>query len=597
MNKAIKHYSSMFFLPSLKKSLLLLMLFCIGFIGFSYFLLFLSFEGLIYSLFLGLSLFSSTLILDYFICNYILRTDPIYILRRTLAVSIFCWLIWFIFLLLGLIFSLIFDPLIWLKLALLGFAAVLTFRFVIFLSTSSLGTIQSLVSSFIQPLANILILIGFWEKMFTSISFTFFPFLLIFSIISFFSAALFLFLIDQIGKKNYDVHAVPLFRAFMLNWVTGLNAPFEKFLEKLGKNALIEVMIMKFDSFKTKAAILVPFVHPGPFKNIESSLLPSQLKYEFEKKFNCDACVPLGILGHELDLASQTQNKKIIDSVIDASNFITTESVASPFVKINMENITASCQIFGKTALLSFTLAPETTEDLPQELGFFVRKEAKKLGMNCSIIINAHNSITDKKEMDISLITLKTIALKSMKKALSLPHYPFEIGIKTVFPSEFTLKDGLGPGGITSLVVNVAEQKTAYVVIDGNNMVSGLREEIISCLKSKGFHEAEIFTTDTHAVSAIVLGSRGYHPVGEVMDKNLLIKYVLDISRDAELSLEPCRCKCVKIQVPEVRVIGEERLHSLSNLVDLAIKKAKKLVIPIFGIEGLILVSFLAFFL
>jgi predicted neutral ceramidase superfamily lipid hydrolase len=74
--------------------------------------------------------------------------------------------------------------------------------------------------------------------------------------------------------------------------------------------------LLQFRSNKTKAAIIVPLVHPGPFKNLGSSLLPSLLKHEFEKSFGGDASVPLGLLGHELDLASQTQNQKIVSNII-----------------------------------------------------------------------------------------------------------------------------------------------------------------------------------------------------------------------------------------------------------------------------------------
>ena len=63
-----------------------------------------------------------------------------------------------------------------------------------------------------------------------------------------------------------------LFRAFILNWVTNANDPLEKHLEELGENADIEVSLLKFDAQKPKAAIIMPLVHPGPFKNIGSSL-------------------------------------------------------------------------------------------------------------------------------------------------------------------------------------------------------------------------------------------------------------------------------------------------------------------------------------
>lgn len=596
MNNAIRHYSSMFFLPSLKKSIILLILCCIIFVSFSTISFLTSIEGVFYSLSLGILIFFSTLFIDYVISNVILGNDPIYVLRRSLALSLFCWVIWSGFLILGVILGILFENVIWLRIALLSYATVLTLRAVVFLSTSSAGIIQRVLSSFLHPFLHIIIMLFFWENVFAFNSIPFFPYLAFATFAGFLFSSIFIYILDRMGRKDYGVHAIPLFRAFMLNWVVGLNAPFEKFLEKLGKDEPIEIMLLKFDALASKAAIIVPFVHPGPFKNIGSSLLPSQMKNAYEKKFKCDACVPLGILGHELDLASQAQNQKIINAVLEAANFNSSEDSASPFVKITENRATASCQIFGKAAFITFSLAPETTEDLPQELGTYIRKEAEKFGIKCSIVVNTHNSITDKLDFDVPLEELKKAGIKSLKKALSLPHYPFEIGIKTLFPKEFTLKDGLGPGGITALVVNVAEQKTAYVVIDGNNMISGLREELISLLKARGFHEAEIFTTDTHAVSAVVLGNRGYHPIGEKMDKGTLFNHIINAAEKAAMSIESCRSGYVQIRVPDIRVIGEERLHSLSTLVDSALQRAKKAVIPLFGIEGLILIICLTFF-
>jgi putative membrane protein len=320
------------------------------------------------------------------------------------------------------------------------------------------------------------------------------------------------------------------------------------------------------------------------------------LKRDFEKEFGCDTCVPLGILGHELDLASQAQNKKIITQVINSAKFPASAEKATPFVKVTEGFATASCQVFGKTAFLSFTLAPKTTEDLPQELGRLVAEEAAKLGLDCTIMVNAHNSINDTVDVEGSLDNLREVAFKCLKKAVSLPSYAFEIGASTIFPKEFRLEDGMGAGGITAVVVNVAEQKTAYVVIDGNNMVSGLRERILSALKSEGFHECEVFTTDTHAVSAVVLGRRGYHPVGEAMDRELLIGYIKEVAKAAAANLETCNAGCLRLVVPNVRVIGEARLGSLALLVDKALRRAKRIVAPIFVSEGLILILLLALF-
>jgi putative membrane protein len=593
INRAVKHYASMFFLPTFKKALFAIAVLCIGVVGLSTFALFSSGDGLLNSFFLSISLFAVTIIFDYVISKMVLQ-DPIYVLRRTVALSLFGWTFWLFFIILGVIFGTVFNFWWWVKLCLLGFAAVLTLRFVVFLATSSVGILRRLLASLLQPSLCIVTFMVFWARLASVNPLQFLPFLVISPIACYASAFLFVFIVNRLGQQMYGVPAIPIFRAFMLNWVVALNAPFEALLEKLGENEDVEVSFLKFDSSKPKAAVVVPLVHPGPFKNIGSSLLPSLLKHEFEKKFGGDTCVPLGILGHELDLASQAQNQKIIDHVIASAEFEASADKATPFVKVTDGVATASCQVFGKIAFLSFTLAPKTTEDLPQELGRVVREEAEKCGLDCAIVVNAHNSINDTESMDESLDALRAVASDCLKKAVSLPSKPFEVGAATVFPKEFSLKDGMGPGGITAVVVKVAEQKSAYVVIDGNNMISGLREEILSALASIGFHESEVFTTDTHAVSAIVLGRRGYHPVGEVMNRETLLGYISEAAKAAAAKLERCKAGCKRVVVPKVRVIGKARLESLSMMVDKALQKAKQIVIPIFAVEGLFLILLLA---
>ena len=55
-------------------------------------------------------------------------------------------------------------------------------------------------------------------------------------------------------------------------------------------------------------------------------------------------------------------------------------------------------------------------------------------------------------------------------------------------------------------------------------------------------------------------------------------------------------CRLLDLIVPQVRVIGEERLKSVTTLVDKAIEKAKQVVFPIFGVEGLLLILLLLLF-
>jgi putative membrane protein len=594
MDSALKHYSSLFFLPSFKKALASVAAVCIGVVGFSTFALFPTSDGLLGSLNLGVSLFAVTLLFDYAVSSLVLRRDPIFVTRRTVALSLYGWVLWLAFIIPGVIFGAAFNIWLWIKLCLLGFCAVLTLRAIVFIASSPAGSLRGILASLLQPIPCIVPFLIFWTRIDSAIPVQVLPFLVMSPFLCFASAFLFVSLIDRVGLREHGIPSMLLFKAFMLNWVVGLNEPIEEFLERMGENEDVEVSFLKFESSKPKAALIVPLVHPGPFKNIGSSLLPSMLKHAFEKAFGGDACVPLGILGHELDLASQKQNQKIIDHVITAARKEASIDKATPFVKVKDGFVTASCQVFGRTALLSFTLAPKTTEDLPQELCRFVREEADKHGLDSAIVVNAHNSINDETRVGESLSTLRDVASKCLEQAAALPSEDFEVGAVTVYPKEFTLKDGMGPGGITAVVVKVGEQKTAYVVIDGNNMISGLREKVLSALVAVGFNEGEVFTTDTHASSAVVLGRRGYHPVGEAMDHATLINHITEAALAAAARLEECKAGSVTLTVPDVRVIGEARIHTLSTLVDEALQRAKQITVPIFAFEGFLLALFLS---
>ena len=595
MNKVVEHYSSLFELPSYKKVLLLLALSCLGGGILSTVTLFPSFEGLVSGVFLGLSLFFVTLILDYVVSMLILRRDLIYDLRRTAALSLFCWALWFLFIFVGVAFTLLFGLSWWVRLCLLGFSAVTILRLVVFNSTSSVDHKRLLAASLLQPFPCIIPFVMLWSKIGYSITLNMLLFFVFSLAISLLSSFLFLTLLNRTGEQTLGIPSLSLFKAFLLNWIVDLNAPFEEFLEKLGEERNVNVSLIKFDASNPKTVMVVPSVHPGPFKNVGSSLLPSMIKTALEKELNCIACVPHGLLGHELDLASQMQNRKIIKSVVESVNFKASEAKATPFTKVNNSLATVCCQVFGKFAFLSFTLAPKTTEDLPQELGLFVQEKSEEYGLTQCAVVNAHNSINGIIDTQEALNALKAVAVNCLEQTTSLRRLPFEVGAATVMPKEFSLKDGMGPGGITVIVVKVDEQRTAYVVIDGNNMVSGLREKIISTLQSMGINESEVFTTDTHSVNAITLSERGYHPIGEAIDHEKLIGYIKEATLAAVSDLERAKATAHSITVPNVKVIGAKKLEALCLLTDRTIQKAKRVVVPIFATSGILLMLLLAF--
>jgi putative membrane protein len=198
-------------------------------------------------------------------------------------------------------------------------------------------------------------------------------------------------------------------------------------------------------------------------------------------------------------------------------------------------------------------------------------------------------------EIEKSMDSLKNVASKCLAQVASLRQSAFEVGASTIAPREFRLEDGMGAGGITVVIVKCGSQKAAYVVIDGNNMVSGLREEILSSLNSLGIDDGEVFTTDTHAVSALILGKQGYHLVGEVIDKSVLLSYIKTAALTAISKLQPAKVVSGRVSVKEVTVLGAKPLQTLCLLIDECLRTAKKSVVPVFLTAGLLLMIFLLF--
>lgn len=597
INKLVKRYSSLFTLPSHKKIISLLCLVCVAGGVLSILALDFSYNGCILGVLLGCILFILSVLSDLMINKIFMRQDLIFDLRRCGGLSLFSSILWIGFILLGALLSLVLkSPSVWIKLFLLGFCATAILRLVVFFTMSTVSHKHVFMSSWLQPLLWLVAVFWIWLPLGYGLPFTLYIFASLSIPIVVLAVFVFIFAIDQVGKKRLHVSTFSLFRAFLANWVEDLNAPLEGFFEKLGSVRDIDVSLLVFRAKgkdKIKAVIVVPSFHPGPFKNVGSSSLPFLIQSALERKLNCVVSVPHGLFGHEYNLSSQAQNRRVLEKILESASFSSFNGEASPLVRAQEGIASATCQTFGNCALFTLTLAPHTTEDLPQELGLFILKETKKRGLSTAFIVNAHNSINGILDMNKSTELLEKAALASLEKALSHKRAPFEIGAAKTIPNDFSVKNGMGPGGISTVVMKVGDQKIAYVIIDGNNMVTGLREKILSALKKMGIDDGEVLTTDTHVVSGVVLNSRGYHPVGEVMDHRKLLGYIKQTTLKALNDLEPAEVAWRTETISNVKVMGETQIKALSSVAEKATKRAKQVAIMLFPAVGALLTTLL----
>ncbi|NWF95167.1 MAG: DUF2070 family protein, partial [Candidatus Thorarchaeota archaeon] len=182
----------------------------------------------------------------------------------------------------------------------------------------------------------------------------------------------------------------------------------------------------------------------------------------------------------------------------------------------------------GHDMLAVTTSAPDFTDDIALEVGVQAadqtRRRVPSLGQVA--IVDAHNSISDDAVSVMSGDPEAAMFADSISEAaartVDMPQTSIEAGVCQIVPEGVTKKDGLGPGGITALVLKQANNTTAFVSVDGNNAEPGFREEMVSMLRRQGVDSAELLTTDTHVVNAISLSSRGYPPVGKAKKQEVL---------------------------------------------------------------------------
>jgi len=598
IDKVVKRYSKLFGLPSQSKITLYLGVLSLHGGVLSILPLNLSLENFVIGLGFGASFLILTLFSDFIISHSSMKNDLIFNLRRCSALSFFSSLVWFgIILLGGLISALLGAPELWVRFFFLGFSGALILRLLVLSVTSFAGFGGTLFSSILQP-ALVALPIFF---MGSTIGYNLEMQILIFALTSVSVALLavfaFKYFMDQVGTGTLGIAPSVLFKAFLANWTEDLIAPMETFFEKLGNEQDIKVSLLTFRTGeKIKAVIVVPALHPGPFKNLGSSLLPSLIQTTIQNKFDCVVSAPHGLVGHELDVSTQPENQRVVQSILGFMGSSSTHSKATPMVRTESDDAKASCQLFGDCAFLTLTTAPKTIEDLPPELNSLIVSEAEKLGLSV-LAIDAHNSMGGSFDRDSAVKSFSEASVDCLEKALKSKNSSFKVGAATVVPQEFTVQDGMGPGGISVIVVEVGEQKAAYVTIDGNNMVSGLRDKILSALKELGIDDGEVLTTDTHSVCGMIRSARGYNLVGEAIDHSKLISYIKEATNRALDSMEPVEASWRTEVIPAVKVIGEQQITELTVLADKTTERVKRVAVILFPTAAISLILFLLFLL
>jgi predicted neutral ceramidase superfamily lipid hydrolase len=373
--------------------------------------------------------------------------------------------------------------------------------------------------------------------------------------------------VERSGTPEVRDSPLTLFRAFLQHWLRSDPEPLENRLGTLGTQGIIEGSILAFSSMKaTVGCVVVSNFHPGPYRDLGSAGLPSRLKASLEKSIGGIAQVPHGVSNHQLNIVSQKDVQRVVEKVVAEYPGSTPIHDSSPMIRSTVDEAKASGQVFGNVAFLTLTLSPTDMEDLPSGVSHEIEREAQSRGLT-AIIADAHNSMSNQTSITSDQARkLVEASVKVLDQLALARKSPFRAGSAADSLAEFRLEDGIGPGGLSSLVVKSGNQIVAYLTIDGNNMRTGVREAILEDLEAIGVSDGEIMTTDTHLVTGLVRSALGYYPVGAHLDIGLLTQKVRETVQRAMATMEESTAGFSRFAI-EVRVLGSETFQTITSFV------------------------------
>lgn len=400
---------------------------------------------------------------------------------------------------------------------------------------------------------------------------------LLFYIIFLFAAAVLIEMANLPFKSSFGMDGLRMLR-HMLDHITEKGQEgvreMEQFFESISIPIVAHIGAVSFRSKDSiKALVIVPSVHPGPFGYMGGSDLPAKLARDL-KDVTKNVLVPHGPSTHDFNPPSSSETKKISSKVRTLLYQMDYSRSASPLLRHRQGSANVCAQLFGDSVLLVGSLAPKPTDDLDFPTGYAATKGAKTGKTREALFIDAHNCMEEGSGLVLFGSTESRDVIEACGEVASRASHEVTDGVRMGYASDddFSIeRDGIGSRGIQVMVIEVAGQKFAYLLYDGNNMVPGLREDILSQVRGI-VEEACVLTTDNHSVN-VTLG--GYNPVGGKGNEGELIERTKVLVHKAVEDLEDVDVAMKAGTIEGFRIFGHQSAARISTVVNSTIATLK----------------------
>ncbi|HYY86707.1 MAG TPA: DUF2070 family protein [Nitrososphaeraceae archaeon] len=466
-------------------------------------------------------------IAGFFLDWFLLRGTPTNKISKVIHVAAFSSSLWLVTILLGMLANSIFaknSDIITYSLG--GMFIASSLRYGIFISVFGSRMIRSIFIAFVLPViffANIL-------PFSFSFNLEYHQNVLLVGSSIFAIGILWSVLADRAGHP-YLKSTFSVLQAFLSAWTENKQEKMEDIFGSRSKEDSVRTRLLKFEREGDKQVFVVlPDIHPGPFNPIGGSNLPQKLFNFFED----NAVVLHSISDHSKNLPTTIEVNRYLDS-LKKSEIKNSGTECTLPVQMQSNDFSLTCIDF-KSSVLMIISKDSGMEDLPYTILEKIEQFAKDLGYSDIMVADAHNALGNKISAKEEAV-LTELALKALEKLKEQKYYPYKVGYSNSLKSEFKFIE-LGGAGIGVLNIHINNQDYLIGWSDSNNLVYGLRLQILREMKEAGINMIDICSSDTHSSS----GKRtrqGYYALGNVTNTKDIVRAFIDISQNAISKVSP----------------------------------------------------------
>jgi len=376
------------------------------------------------------------------------------------------------------------------------------------------------------------------------------------------TVTLFIAVIDRPWKQSMGISVLDFVRGFVGHIAEG-SRELEDFFEQIGEEAVVPVTVLSFrGAAGEKARFVLPMIHPGPMGDIGGGNLPKRVAEQADGL----AFPPHATAGHDFNLVTAREVETLLAAADRAMDRVEYHDDATESVRVTEGEATLLAQAFGDDAFMTATYSPGFADDVEYAVGLSAKAEARQGGLSDVMLADAHNCnnglagenighVVPGSKRSFDMIEGARLAGDALASA---DRHPLSLGVAWD-RTPWEPLDGIGPLGIRVAVTDVGGQRTAYVLVDGNNMEPGLRDSLVATVEGHVDH-AEVMTTDTHIVNTVEASNQ----VGENLDAEELRAVVVDLVEAAVDDLEPVEAG-MATERAEVTVFGNDRTEALAS--------------------------------